>query len=207
MSNNIRDKIVIDLDLSFNEWNKLYPIMPKLKNNPWSNSAFSKQEIEDMEIKQLDGDKIKGKEKIYFSPIAIPMDLKPMIKEKEFVISEGMTIYVNISDQIKEKKIRRLIINEKGDKREFTLEFENTLKLMPLILGMQFIIKPQIKNKEFLNLMGAFDLNENAEVCFQGPITKLSYYKKEKTKTTHKLGIIISPNFFIELSPIQKLAA
>ena len=207
MSSNKRDAIIIDLDLPFAEWNKLYPIMPKLKNNPWSNSAFSKQEIEDMEIKQLDADKVKGKNKVYFSPMTIPMDLKPMIKEKEFVIYAGMNILVNIDGQIKNKIIRQLIVDERGEHRTFALEFENTLKPMNLALGTSFIISPEVKNVELLNLMGAFGLSENDEIAFQGPIVKFNYYKIGKGGSTiPKLGIVIQARQFLEI-PTKFLAA
>jgi hypothetical protein len=193
-----RETIIIDLDMDYAEFNKLYPVA-KLKNNKWSNINFSKEEISDIEEhnKKREKDEIANKE--HFSPSAIPEDLKDQVPDKEFVIYEGMKILVFINGEIKWKTIKKLIINEKGDKREFSLEFENTLKTMPLELGSAFIITPEMKNEEYSKLLKAFDIDDDSKLSFIGKITKFNFYKKGKSGSKmDKLGVIINSRQYIK---------
>jgi len=193
-----RETIIIDLDMDYAEFNKLYPVA-KLKNNKWSTANFSKEEISDIEEhnKKREKDEIANKE--HFSPSAIPEDLKAQVPDKEFVIYEGMKILVFVNNEIKWKTIKKLIINEKGEKREFSLEFENTLKPMPLEIGSAFVITPEMKNEEYSKLLKAFNIDDYSKLSFIGKITKFNFYKKGKSNSkVDKLGVLINSRQYIK---------
>lgn len=192
-----REAIVIDLDIDIKEFNKQFPVA-KLKNNVWSKSAFAKEELEDIMLKGKEREKEEMQNKVHFSPSAIPDNLKSFVPDKEFVIYEGMRILVKIGEEYKWKTIKKLNVSEKGDKREFTLEFENTLKPMPLTLGTIFVINPVMKNEEYLKLLSAFNLNPEDKLSFVGPIVKFNFYKKGKGGSDRdKLGVIINSRMWI----------
>lgn len=192
-----RESIIIDLDEEYSEFSNKWPI-PKLKNNPWSNSAFSKQELSDIERKNIDRDKKEQSNKTYFSPTIIPDDLKSSVPNKEFVIYQGKKILVNINGEIKWKTVRRLVIDEKGDNRKYQIEFENTLKPYDLKKNDVFIITPEMKNEEYNKLLKSFDIQDGESLSFMGPITNFNYYKKGKGGSEfEKIGIIISPRSYL----------
>jgi len=183
-----RKNTIIDLDITDIEFAKLYPAV-NLKNNPDTMLTPAEKELNAEENKN------QPKAAIY-SPTAIPMELKKLVPNKEFVIYDGMEILVNYPEGPKKKKIRRLVIDEKGSSRKFSLEFENTLKPMELKPGDRFIISPKIANEEYKQLIDAFNLEDGAEFHFMGPIVKFNFYSKEKTKSIPKLGIIIEPRTY-----------
>lgn len=190
-----RPAIIIDLDVEFSDFARMFPT-PKLKNNPWSDKAFSKIELEDIlrnnkERERLDAPAI-------LSPSAIPANLKPLIPEKEFVIYEGMKIWVKYPDGVKEKVIKKLIVNATGDSKKFSLMFENTAKTMELEIGSQFVITPVMANDVYQKLIDGFNLDSGEGLSFLGPITKFNFYKKGKGGSDRdKLGVIISPRLWL----------
>ena len=191
---NLHDKkrktIVIDLDISDSEFINLYPA-PLLKNNPYQKDGNG---ISDMDMLWIN--KNKNIEKPIISYNTINANIKEIIPTKEFVISEGMKIWVSYIDGPKEKVIKKIIRNTIGDKVKYYLEFENTLKQLELKIGDSFIISPSMKTDNFTRIYNAFNLEVGTPLHFKGPIDRLSYYSKEKTKTVHKLGIIIDPRVF-----------
>jgi hypothetical protein len=195
MDSKKRPSLIIDLDIEYKEFNSQYPVI--LKNNQWSSNVFSDIEIGDFKKNAFDIEKTQKDNKVILSGQVIPEDVKKFIPEKEFVIYVGKKIFVPYPDGIKEKVIKKLIINEKGDKREFSLEFENTLKPMKLDIGTQFIITPNFNNDALDKLVKSFNLESENDLSFQGPITKFSYYSKAKTKSIEKLGIFINSRLFL----------
>lgn len=196
---NLNDKkrktITIDLDMSDSEFLSVYPA-PVLKNNQYqlNGSGVSNADMEWINKDKQASTDIKN---IKTSYQVIPENLKQFVPEKEFVLSEGQTIWVPYPDGPKQKKIKKIIRDEKGTTHKYFLEFEATLKPFELNKGTMFIISPELKTENFRKLYTAFDLEFGTPLNFQGPIERLSYYSKEKTKSVHKLGVIINPrNFF-----------
>lgn len=191
--NKKRKHIVIDLDITDSDFNNQYPT-PILKNNKIKpgDGGLTILDIEDM-------DKAKNTkpEEQRFSLTAIPSEMKSLIPNKEFVIYAGMEILVPYPEGPKIKKIRELVVDEKGDKRQFMLIFENTLKPMPLNIGTTFIISSKMANDTYNKLIAGFGLEDGKELSFQGPITKFNFYKKGKGGSDRaKLGVIIDPRMF-----------
>lgn len=196
---NLNDKkrtpIIIDLNMPEAEFVKEYPA-PQLKNNPWNIGVTGLSPVEMEEIERLS--KLKTEE-VQFSIKAIDSDKVAQVKDliKEYTIGEGQTILVPYADGPKEKTIRKIVIDEKGDKRKYYLEFEKTAKLFELAPGTNFIISPKVKNEKYLLLLKMFGLSEDQFMNFQGKITSVSYYKKERfADNKHKLGILIDPKFY-----------
>lgn len=185
-----RKNIIIDLDISDTEFNAEYPAI-SLKNNPM------KGILTPSEIMAIEDEKKNAPKAAVYSPTAIPMEFKNLVPNKEYVIYTGMEVLVNYPDGPKKKKIRSLIVDEKGASRKFSLEFENTAKPMPLELGTTFIISPKIANEEYRKLIDAFNLEDGTQVNFIGPITKFNFYKKGKGNSDRdKLGVIIDPRTY-----------
>jgi hypothetical protein len=195
LNNSKRKPIIIDLDIDDKEFSKLFPA-PILKNNSYKKGSGG---LTDAEVIKIE-DEIKSQktDKIIMSPTIIPQHLLTSeISEKEFVISDGSTILVPYPNgEIKEKTIRTLIIDETGDKRTFSLEFEKTAKVMDLKIGDTFIISPKMKTEHLIKLFDYFNLPHDSELNFMGKITKFNFYSKEKTGTIPKLGVIIKPTKF-----------
>lgn len=190
-----RKTITIDLDMSDSEFLSVYPA-PVLKNNPYQQNG-SGVSNSDMEWINKDKKELTDIKNTKTSYQVIPENLKQFVPEKEFVLSEGQTIWVTYPDGPKQKKIKKIIRDEKGATHKYFLEFEATLKPFELNKGTMFIISPELKTENFRKLYTAFDLEFGTPLNFQGPIERLSYYSKEKTKSVHKLGVIINPrNFF-----------
>lgn len=188
-----RKTIIIDLDITDAEFMNQYPI-PTVKNNKLTNTSG----LNTFELEEIENQKdINIKPERTFSINAIPMNMKSLIPNKEFVIYEGMEIFVPYPDGPKKKKIRRLIVDETGQSRKFAIEFENTLKPMELNIGTTFIISPKMSNDVYKKLLDGFELEDGSELDFQGPITKFNYYKKGKGgSTVEKLGVIIDPKSY-----------
>ena len=196
---NLNDKkrktITIDLDMSDSEFLSVYPA-PVLKNNQYQLNGSGVSNA-DMDWINKDKQATTDIKNIKTSYQVIPENLKQFVPEKEFVLSEGQTIWVPYPDGPKQKKIKKIIRDEKGATHKYFLEFESTLKPFELNKGTMFIISPELKTENFRKLYTAFDLEFGTPLNFQGPIERLSYYSKEKTKSVHKLGVIINPrNFF-----------
>ncbi len=191
-----RPIVTIDLDSDFAEFSKEFPVA-RLKNNVWSDTAFTKIELDNIE--RLNKERIKkDAESGSMSPMAIPANLKPFIPDKEFVISEGSQILVKYPDGIKSKTISKLIVNATGDKKKFTLEFKNTAKPMELVDGMPFIISPKMENDVYDKLIAGFGLESGTGLSFLGPIVKFNFYKKGKGGSDRdKVGVIISPRLWL----------
>jgi len=184
-----RKNIIIDLDISDAEFNKQFPPI-NLKNN-----SINKI-LTPVELKANEEDKLNTPKKDVYSPTAIPLEFSKLIPNKEYVIYDGMEVLIQYPDGPKLKKIRKLIIDETGSSRKFSLEFENTMKPYPLEVGKNFIISPKISNEEYRKLIDAFELEDGKQFNFQGPITKFNFYSKQKTGSIPKLGIIIEPKMF-----------
>ena len=189
-----RKTIIIDLDINDAEFLTLYPA-PVLKNNKYTKNGGG---LSQADIEQIEADKKNAPEKLTFTMNVIPTDMTALIPNKEFVIYKGMDIWVPYAEGPKKKKIRDVIVDEKGEKRKFMLEFENTMRPMSLEIGTQFIISPDLKNEVYKKLIDAFGLDDDQQLNFQGPITTFNFYKKGKGGSDrNKLGVIISPrNFF-----------
>jgi uncharacterized lipoprotein YehR (DUF1307 family) len=186
-----RKTIVIDLDMSDVDFMNLYPVVTLKNNKITTASGLSKIELDEITNKK------EVKKERTFSINAIPQEFKALVPNKEFVIYEGMEIYVPYPDGPKKKKIRKLIIDETGTSRKFSLEFENTLKPMILDLNTTFIISPKMSNDVYKKLLIGFNLDENTELDFQGPITKFNFYKLGKGGSkVNKLGVIIDPKMY-----------
>jgi len=186
-----RKTTIIDLDITDDEFATQFPLIHMKNNELTTASGLTTLEIE--EIKNGP----KKKEKPRYSLQSIPGEFKQYVPDKEFVIYDGMSILVPYPGQEpKMKKIRRLVVDETGDKRKFMLEFENTLKPMELKQAIPFIISPKMSNDVYNNLLNAFDLEEGTVLNFQGPIVKFNFYSKKKTGNIPKLGIIIEPRSF-----------
>lgn len=183
-----RKNTIIDLDISDADFAKEYPAVV-LKNNP--DTMLTPAE----KVRNAEENKNQPKAAVY-SPTAIPMELKKLVPNKEYVIYDGMEILVNYPAGPKIKKIRRLVVDETGSARKFFLEFENTAKPLELKVGDRFIISPKIANEEYKQLIDAFGLEDGAEFHFMGPIVRFNFYSKAKTKTIPKLGIIIEPKSY-----------
>jgi len=184
-----RKNIIIDLDISDLEFNKQFPPI-NLKNNPVNKI------LTPSELKANEEDKINTPKADVYSPTAIPLEFSKLIPNKEYVIYDGMEVLIQYPDGPKVKKIRKLIIDETGSSRKFSLEFENTIKAYPLEVGKNFIISPKISNEEYRKLIDAFELEDGKQFHFQGPIAKFNFYSKQKTGSIPKLGIIIEPKMF-----------
>lgn len=189
LSDRKRKNIIIDLDLSDIEFNKQFPAIT-LKNNS-IDKILTKQEIEKNEQ-----DKLSTPKEAIYSPTAIPKEYSTLVPNKEYVIYDGMEVLIQYPEGPKIKKIRKLIIDETGSSRKFSLEFQNTAKPYPLEIGKNFIISPKISNEEYRKLIDAFNLDDDKEFHFQGPILKFNFYSKQKTGSIPKLGIIIEPKIF-----------
>jgi len=189
LKGNKRKPIIIDLDMSQNEFEDIYHY-PILKNN----KIDARTGLNEIELEEIKNQKEKPKETERLLTI-IPDEYKNDVpQEKEFVIYSGMTILVPYPGGPKEKTIRELIIDETGDKRKYELEFEKTFKKMPLEIGTTFIITPKIENEQYRKLIDAFDLEMGDDISFQGAIKKFNFYKKGKGGSDRpKLGIIIKP--------------
>lgn len=191
LSDKKRNNIIIDLDISDDEFFNQFPA-PILKNNRYNSSIIS--EIDMIEIEKEK--KKREEKKTERSLIIIPDEYKQLVPLKEYVIYDGMKILVNYPIGVKEKTIRKLVIDETGDSRKFSLEFENTLKPLELNIDDNFIITPKLQNDELMALYKVFDLEPGEPISFQGKIQKFNFYSKQKTGTIPKLGIIIKPTMY-----------
>lgn len=183
---------VINLDITDNEFDKLYPY-PVLKMND-INTIVGLSAVD--KLKSEEQTKITNKPEDRFTQNVFTDEASQILKEKEFVVYPGLQIYVSYPDGPKLKTIKKLIIDESGSSRKFALEFENTLKPLELNIGTSFIISPELANEQYVKLLNLFELQPGTKFNFQGPIVKFNFYSKAKTKTIDKLGIIISPRMY-----------
>lgn len=192
-SDSKRKSIVIDLDMADAEFDKIYRA-PVLKNNQYQLNGSG---VSNSDMVWINKEKDLKPEKIEFSLKAISPDIKSLIKEKEFVIYDGMTIFVPYPDGPKQKKIKKLIFDKTGSTVKYILEFENTMKPLELTRDMTFIISPKMQTDEYKRMYQEFGLEFGTPLNFQGPIVRFNPYSKEKTGNIIKLGIIINPrNYF-----------
>jgi hypothetical protein len=190
-----RSTQIIDLDMSETDFLKEFPIGSLKMNEPnISPSGLSPAEIE--EIDRMS--KLKPEDSL-FSIRAIDTDKIAQVKDliKEYTIGEGQSILVPYPEGPRDKVIRKIVLDEKGDKRKYYLEFEKTAKIYDLTIGSNFIISPKVKNDKYNKLLKMFDLPEDQFMNFQGKITAISYYKGSRfADGKHKLGILIDPKFY-----------
>lgn len=180
---NKKKPLVIDLDQTDDQFYTTWPAI-RLQNNQYNTKLTQRQldiltkTIEKQQFTQI------GQESI--------QSVRDLIKEWTF--AEGDQLLVPYPDGPKLKTVRKIIQNTKGDKTQWSLEFEKTLKPFDLVAGNQFIISPKIKNDKWYAMLKVFGAKDSDQLSFQGPIKSVSVYKKERfTDGKMRLGIIIEP--------------
>lgn len=196
---NIDDETIIDLDISDFDFFKTYTPFNTLSNNDLT-KILTKKELSNISNDLETYNKNKPAETVMSGNFMVHNLGDIELTEKEFVVGTiGEEIYTYVNNEPKIKTIRRAYRDEKVSPAKMYLEFERTIKPLELKIGSNFIIKPKNENEETLRLKEQFGIKPGQDVYFSGKIVRLTFYKKEKTKTVEKIGIIIRPSQVLSL--------
>lgn len=200
IGNKKRKPIIIDLDISDEEFRNKYDI-PLIKNSTNLQLVKAAELLDEFQLKQMQ--KIQQEQEntknIVFLP---PKNASIPLENLEGVIYHGMEALIPEAGGAVYKMIREIEKVVYGNRIEYVLHFENTKKTFSLKEGITFIVKPVSKNTDTykLKVMPKFDLTQEQDVYFKGNIKKFNPYPKGKGGSDRfKLGVIINPTSYYEI--------